>query len=249
MIERVRRQVKILTWQDEWLRLTRQLTNFATNSRIESHWPGFFFTFRLVYIICSHRESFQNQKSKSSKQKQKQKKLAMEFQSEKGMRSKVKSRTEKVSLENYIDFVLSNKQIDLTVNFLNQVISHFALSSSSSNFVMMWCLFHFLFVPENLETRLKSLNVLCWILQIINMHGFKKIHKVQKVTMKSHSLISLWITETSYILVLASVWLLRNWMWNQVEIKWYLVAERTKQRIGVLFYVSVYTALNHQWSS
>ncbi|KAK4577773.1 hypothetical protein RGQ29_028050 [Quercus rubra] len=59
----------------------------------------------------------------------------MEFQSEKGMRSKVKSRTEKVSLENYIDFVLSNKQIDLTVNFLNQ---------------------------------------------IINMHGFKKIHKVQK---------------------------------------------------------------------
>ena len=141
--------------------------------------------------ICSHRESFQNQIS--PKQKQKQKKLAMEFQSEKGMRSKVKTRTEKVSLENYIDFVLSNKQIDLTVNFLNQVISHFALSSSSSNFVMMWCLFHFLFVPENLETRLKSLNVLCWILQIINMHGFKKIHKVQKVTMKSHSLISLFL--------------------------------------------------------
>ncbi|KAL4620569.1 hypothetical protein ACB092_06G164500 [Castanea dentata] len=61
----------------------------------------------------------------------------MEFGSEKGMRSKVKvkTRTEKVSLENYIDFVLSNKQIDLTVNFLNQ---------------------------------------------IINMHGFKRIHKVQK---------------------------------------------------------------------
>ena len=51
----------------------------------------------------------------------------MEFQSEKGMSSKVKTRTGKMSLENYLDFVLSNKQIDLTVNFLNQVISHFAL--------------------------------------------------------------------------------------------------------------------------
>ena len=146
-----------------------------------------------------------------------------------------------------ISFSLTSKSISPSTSSTKS--SLISLSSSSSNFVMMWCFFHFLFVPENLETRLKSLNVLCWILQIINMHGFKKIHKVQKVTMKSHSLISLWITETSYILVLASVWLLRNWMWNQVEIKWYLVAERTKQRIGVLFYVSVYTALNHQWSS
>ncbi|KAK4607465.1 hypothetical protein RGQ29_001345 [Quercus rubra] len=57
----------------------------------------------------------------------------MEFQSEKGMNSKVKTRTGKMSLENYLDFVLSNKQIDLTLN------------------------------------------------QIISMHGFKKIHKVQKI--------------------------------------------------------------------
>ena len=54
--------------------------------------------------------------------------LEMEFQKEKGMSSKMK--TEKMSLENYLNFVLSNKQINLTVNFLNQVISHFALSSS-----------------------------------------------------------------------------------------------------------------------
>ena len=51
MIERVRRQVKILTWQDEWLRLTRQLTNFATNSRIESHWPAFFHFQTRIYVV------------------------------------------------------------------------------------------------------------------------------------------------------------------------------------------------------
>jgi len=50
MIERVRRQVKILTWQDEWLRLTRQLTNFATNSRIESF---FHFQTRIYVVIES----------------------------------------------------------------------------------------------------------------------------------------------------------------------------------------------------
>ena len=31
------------------------------------------------------------------------------------MSSKVKMRTEKISLENYLDFILSNKQTDLTV--------------------------------------------------------------------------------------------------------------------------------------
>jgi hypothetical protein len=72
--------------------------------------------------------------NQKSKQKQKQKQEAMEIQSGKGS-SKVRARNEKMSLEDYLDFVLSHKQIDLTANFLNQV-SHFAFSSS--NFVMLF---------------------------------------------------------------------------------------------------------------
>ena len=62
------------------------------------------------------------------------------FGAKKGMSSKVKMRTKKTSLENYLDFVLSNMQINPTVNFLNQVIPHFALFSST-NFIMPFSFF------------------------------------------------------------------------------------------------------------